>query len=115
MTSSIAGRINESIVGTPYMPAKASVDHLVRHKAMEPGADGILVNAICPGPFMINIAGRRLRNPADRAASEKQSLIGRIGVPEDVEGLALYLPAPASSHVPGSQIVIDGGSLLRTT
>lgn len=115
VTSSIAARINESIVGTPYMPAKAGVDHLVRHMAMELGAYGILVNAICPGPFMTNIAGGRLKNPADRAAFEAQSLIGRIGDPEDIKGLALYLAAPASSYVTGSQIVIDGGSLLRMT
>jgi NAD(P)-dependent dehydrogenase (short-subunit alcohol dehydrogenase family) len=115
VTSSIAAQINESIVGTSYMPAKAGVDHLVRHMAMELGAYGILVNAICPGPFMTNIAGGRLRIPADRRAFEAQSLIGRIGDPEDIKGLALYLAAPASSYVTGAQIVIDGGSLLRMT
>lgn len=115
VTSSIAAQINESIVGTPYMPAKAGVNHLVRHMAMELGAFGILVNAISPGPFMTNIAGGRLKNPADRAAFEAQSLIGRIGDPEDIKGLALYLASPASSYVTGAQIVIDGGSLLRMT
>lgn len=115
VTSSIAARINESIVGTPYMPAKAGVDHLVRHMAMELGAFGILVNAISPGPFMTNIAGGRLKNPADRKAFEAQSLIGRIGDPEDIKGLALYLASPASSYVTGTQMVIDGGSLLRMT
>ena len=115
VTSSIAARINESIVGTPYMPAKAGVDHLVRHMAMELGAYGIHVNAICPGPFMTNIAGGRLKNPADRAAFEAQSLIGRIGDPEEIKGLALYLAGPASSYVTGAHIVIDGGSLLRMT
>jgi NAD(P)-dependent dehydrogenase (short-subunit alcohol dehydrogenase family) len=115
VTSSIAATINESIVGTPYMPAKAGVDHLVRHMAMELGAYGILVNCISPGPFMTNIAGGRLKNPADRAAFEQQSLIGRIGDPDDIKGLALYLASPASSYVTGAQIVIDGGSLLRMT
>jgi NAD(P)-dependent dehydrogenase (short-subunit alcohol dehydrogenase family) len=113
VTSSIAAQINEVIVGTPYMPAKAGVDHFVRQMAMELGAYGILVNCISPGPFMTNIAGGRLKIPADRRAFEGQSLIGRIGDTEDIKGLALYLASPCSSYVTGTQIVIDGGSMLR--
>jgi NAD(P)-dependent dehydrogenase (short-subunit alcohol dehydrogenase family) len=113
VTSSIAAQINEVIVGTPYMPAKAGVDHFVRQMAMELGTYGILINCISPGPFMTNIAGGRLKIPADRRAFEAQSLIGRIGDTEDIKGLALYLASPCSSYVTGSQIVIDGGSRLR--
>jgi NAD(P)-dependent dehydrogenase (short-subunit alcohol dehydrogenase family) len=113
VTSSIAAQINEVIVGTPYMPAKAGVDHFVRQMAMELGAFGILINCISPGPFMTNIAGGRLRNAADRRAFEAQSLIGRIGDPEDMKGLALYLASPCSSYVTGSQFVIDGGAMHR--
>lgn len=115
VTSSVASQINEAIVGTPYMAAKAGVDHFVRNMAMELGAFGILINCINPGPFMTNIAGGRLKNPDDRAAFEAQSLIGRIGTLEDIKGLALYLASPASSYVTGAQIVIDGGSRLRIT
>jgi NAD(P)-dependent dehydrogenase (short-subunit alcohol dehydrogenase family) len=113
VTSSIAAQINEVIVGTPYMPAKAGVDHFVRQMAMELGTFGILVNCISPGPFMTNIANGRLKIAADRKAFEEQSLIGRIGDPEDIKGLALYLASPCSSYVTGSQIVIDGGSMRR--
>jgi NAD(P)-dependent dehydrogenase (short-subunit alcohol dehydrogenase family) len=113
VTSSIAAQINEVIVGTPYMPAKAGVDHFVRQMAMELGAYGILVNCISPGPFMTNIAGGRLKIAADRKAFESQSLIGRIGDTEDIKGLALYLASPCSSYVTGSQIVIDGGAMHR--
>ena len=113
VTSSIAAQINEAIVGTPYMPAKAGVDHFVRQMAMELGAYGILVNCISPGPFMTNIAGGRLKIAADRKAFEAQSLIGRIGDTEDIKGLALYLASPCSSYVTGSQMVIDGGSMHR--
>ncbi|MQT15590.1 SDR family NAD(P)-dependent oxidoreductase [Segnochrobactrum spirostomi] len=115
VTSSIASMINESIVGTSYMPAKAAVNHFVRHMAMELGAYGIRVNAILPGPFITNIAGGRLRNKADRAAFESQSLIGRIGDVEDIKGLALLLASPAGSLFTGSLIVIDGGALTRMT
>lgn len=115
VTSSVASQINEAIVGTPYMAAKAGVDHFVRNMAMELGAFNILINCINPGPFMTNIAGGRLKNPADRAAFEAQSLIGRIGALDDIKGLALYLASPASSYVTGAQIAIDGGSRLRIT
>ncbi|WP_347140499.1 SDR family oxidoreductase [Paracoccus sp. SSK6] len=115
VTSSIASQINESIVGTSYMPAKAAVNHFVRHMAMELGAYGIRVNAILPGPFITNIAGGRLRNKADRAAFESQSLIGRIGDVEDIKGLALLLASPAGAFFTGSLIVIDGGALTRMT
>lgn len=115
VTSSIASMINESIVGTSYMPAKAAVNHFVRHMAMELGAFGIRVNAILPGPFITNIAGGRLRNKADRAAFEAQSLIGRIGDVEDIKGLALLLASPAGAFFTGSLITIDGGALNRMT
>jgi NAD(P)-dependent dehydrogenase (short-subunit alcohol dehydrogenase family) len=115
VTSSVAAAINEAIVGTPYMPAKAGVDHFVRQMAMELGAFGILINCISPGPFITNIAGGRMKIPADRKAFESQSLIGRVGITDDIKGLALYLASPCSSYVTGSQMVIDGGSRLRIT
>lgn len=113
VTSSVAARVNESFVGTAYMPAKAGVDHLVRNVAMELAAFGILVNCISPGPFITNIAGGRLKNAADRAAFEAQSLLGRIADPDEIKGLALFLASPASSYVTGAQMTIDGGSSLR--
>ncbi|MCB1355401.1 MAG: SDR family oxidoreductase [Maritimibacter sp.] len=113
VTSSVAARVNETIVGTAYMPAKAGVDHLVRNAAMELAVHGILVNCISPGPFITNIAGGRLKNAADRKAFETQSLMGRIAIPDEIKGLALYLASPAASYVTGAQMTIDGGSSLR--
>ncbi|ROO27630.1 short-chain dehydrogenase [Salinisphaera orenii MK-B5] len=66
VTTSNAAVINEPIVGTPYMPAKAGAASLVRQAALELAQHNIRVNAIAPGPFATNIAGGRLRNPADR-------------------------------------------------
>lgn len=113
VTSSVAARVNETIVGTAYMPAKAGVDHLVRNAAMELAAYGINVNCISPGPFITNIAGGRLKNKADREAFEAQSLMRRIAYPDEIKGLALFLASPASSYVTGAQMTIDGGSSLR--
>ena len=80
---------------------------------MELAVHGILVNCISPGPFITNIAGGRLKNAADRKAFETQSLMGRIAIPDEIKGLALYLASPAASYVTGAQMTIDGGSSLR--
>ncbi|MDB5524925.1 MAG: short-chain dehydrogenase [Rhizobium sp.] len=112
-TSSIAAIYNDGIVGTPYMPAKAGVAHLVRQAAMELGRYNILVNAIAPGPFITNIAGGRMRYAEDRKAFEIWSVLGRIADTSEIKGLALYLASPASSYVTGSHMVIDGGLHLR--
>lgn len=112
-TSSVAALYNDGIVGTPYMPAKAGVAHLVRQAAMELGRHGILVNAIAPGPFITNIAGGRMRFEEDRKAFSMWSALGRVAETSEIKGLALYLASPASSYVTGAHIVIDGGLVLR--
>lgn len=112
-TSSVAALYNDGIVGTPYMPAKAGVAHLVRQAAMELGRYDILVNAIAPGPFITNIAGGRMQHAADRKAFEVWSALGRVADTSEIKGLALYLASPASSYVTGSHVVIDGGLHLR--
>ncbi|MBR0842177.1 SDR family oxidoreductase [Bradyrhizobium liaoningense] len=112
-TSSIAASYNEPIVGTPYMPAKAGVSHLVRQAAMELGRYNILVNAIAPGPFITNIAGGRMANPEDRKAFTDWSVLGRVAETSEIKGVALLLASSASSYMTGSEIVIDGGVLLR--
>lgn len=115
VTTSNVAIINEAIVGTPYMPAKAGAASLVRQAAMELARYGIRVNAIAPGPFATNIAGGRLRNPADRAAFEVRVPMHRVADTEEIKPLALYLASDASSFVTGAQIVIDGGQMLGRT
>lgn len=112
-TSSIAAFYVDGIVGTPYMPAKAGVSHLVKQLAMELGRYSIRVNAICPGPFITNIAGGRMANVEDRQAFIRWSCLGRVAETDEIKPLALYLASPASNYVTGSQMVIDGGLILR--
>lgn len=112
-TSSIAAFYVDGIVGTPYMPAKAGVSHLVKQLAMELGRYNIRVNAICPGPFITNIAGGRMANVEDRQAFIRWSCLGRVAETDEIKPLALYLASPASDYVTGSQMVIDGGLILR--
>ena len=113
VTSSIAAHINEAIVGTPYMPAKAGVTHFVRQMAMELGVFGILINCISPGPFVTNIAGGRLRIPADRKAFEAQSPDRQDRRPRGYQGPGALSRLAVLVLRDGRQMVIDGGSMPR--
>lgn len=109
VTTSLAAVKNEAVVGAAYMAAKAGCAHLVRNVALELAADSITVNAIAPGFFVTNIGGGHAKNVDLQTAVAKDIPMHRVGFPEDIKGLALFLASPASSYVTGQQIVIDGG------
>jgi NAD(P)-dependent dehydrogenase (short-subunit alcohol dehydrogenase family) len=112
VTTSISAMRTELYVSAPYVAAKAGAAHLVRQTAIELARYGITVNAIAPGPFITNISGGRLKDPVVRAPFEKFAPMHRLGEPEDVKGLALFLASPAAKFITGAQIVIDGGMSL---
>jgi NAD(P)-dependent dehydrogenase (short-subunit alcohol dehydrogenase family) len=112
VTTSISAIRTEAYVAAPYVAAKAGAAQLVRQAAHELARYNITVNAIAPGPFVTNISGGRLKDPAVRAPFEKFSPMHRVGEPDDIKGAALFLASPASSLITGAQIVIDGGATL---
>ncbi|MFT4116063.1 SDR family NAD(P)-dependent oxidoreductase [Bradyrhizobium sp.] len=107
LTASIAGVRPGAIVGMPYQISKAGVAHLAKQSALELAKYNILVNAILPGPFLT-----QLTTPDLKKRFEAGSPIHRVGQPEEIQGLALFLASPASSYITGTHIVIDGGALL---
>jgi NAD(P)-dependent dehydrogenase (short-subunit alcohol dehydrogenase family) len=90
-----------------YGTSKAALLQWTRYAACELGAEGIRVNAISPGPFPSKSV--RACNPdfIDKLANRVP--MGRIGLPEEIKGPALFLASSASSFVNGSNIVVDGG------
>jgi len=112
VTTSISAVRTETFVAAPYVAAKAGAAQLVRQAAHELARYNITVNAIAPGPFVTNISGGRLKDPAVRAPFERFSPMRRVGEPDDIKGLALFLASPAASLITGAQIVIDGGMTL---
>lgn len=114
VTSTISTFHAEVFVGAPYVISKAGLTQMVRQAAIELAAFNVQVNAMAPGPFATNIGGGRLQDPGTQSFFDRMSPSGRIGRPEDIQGLALFLASPASSHVTGAQIVIDGGATLGT-
>ncbi len=74
----------------------------------------IQVNALAPGPCVTNIGGGRLQDKAAQDFFGSQHPSQRMATPEDMQGAALYLASPASRHVNGAHILIDGGFTLGT-
>jgi len=116
VTASNAGLRPEPLVCYGYAASKAAVIHMVRHAALDLASHGILVNAICPGPFYgTMIGGGVTENPTEEMKRAWQTLIplGRMADPEELKGLVMLLASPASSFITGAALVIDGGSLVQ--
>jgi NAD(P)-dependent dehydrogenase (short-subunit alcohol dehydrogenase family) len=109
VTTSLAATKVEPAIGAAYMAAKAGARHLMHTIALELAADGITANAIAPGFFVTNIGGGHAHDPAVQAALAKDIPMHRVGVPDDIKALALFLASPASEYITGQEIVIDGG------
>lgn len=89
-----------------YAASKAAVHMLTKHLATEL-APRILVNAIAPGLFESRMTKVLLAPGAD--AVGRAMPLGRIGAPEDMAGIAVFLAARASSYITGAVIPVDGG------
>jgi NAD(P)-dependent dehydrogenase (short-subunit alcohol dehydrogenase family) len=109
VTTSLAATMVEGAIGSAYLAAKAGARHFMHAAALELAADGITVNAIAPGFFVTNIGGGHAHNPDVQAAMAKDIPMHRVGQPDDIKALALFLASPASEYITGQEIVIDGG------
>ncbi len=93
-----------------YASAKAGLVGLTRHTAVEYGKYGIRVNAIAPGMHLTDL----FDNPDEGMKKVidmhvENTPLGRVGVPDDIKGIAVWLASDASSFVTGQTIVQDGG------
>jgi NAD(P)-dependent dehydrogenase (short-subunit alcohol dehydrogenase family) len=89
-----------------YSASKAAVHHLTQHLARNLAPD-ITVNAIAPGPFESKMMAATLAAAGDQIAASAP--MKRIGRPDDMAGVAIYLASRASSYVTGATIPVDGG------
>jgi NAD(P)-dependent dehydrogenase (short-subunit alcohol dehydrogenase family) len=93
----------------PYSASKAAIHHLTRVLARELAPRRVTVNAIAPGPFESKMMAFALDDPETRAAIAGANPLGRIGHPDDMAGVAVYLASRAGSYVNGAVIPVDGG------
>jgi NAD(P)-dependent dehydrogenase (short-subunit alcohol dehydrogenase family) len=91
----------------PYSASKAGLHHLTRVLARELGPRRITVNAVAPGPFESKMMASTLETFGDAIA--EGAPLRRIGRPDDMAGVAIYLASRAGAYVTGAVIPVDGG------
>jgi NAD(P)-dependent dehydrogenase (short-subunit alcohol dehydrogenase family) len=90
-----------------YSASKAGLHHMTRVLARELGPRRITVNAVAPGPFESKMMAATLREFGDTIA--EAAPLRRIGRPDDMAGVAIYLASRAGAYVTGAVIPVDGG------
>jgi NAD(P)-dependent dehydrogenase (short-subunit alcohol dehydrogenase family) len=111
LISSIAALRGNAVIGV-YGISKAAEAGLARNLAVEWGPKGVRVNAIAPGLIRTDFAKALLDDPVRRQRSEQATPLRRIGEPEDIAGVALFLASDAAAFVTGQTIVADGGETI---
>ena len=109
--SSIGGLKASTIIGA-YCISKAADMQLARNLAAEFGPSGVRVNAICPGLIKTDFAKALWDDPAILAASTSGAPLRRIGVPDEIAGMAVLLASKAGGFCTGQSFVIDGGATV---
>ena len=92
-----------------YCASKGALRMLTRNLAVELGPFGIAVNNIAPGAIETPINTALLNDPRKLGALLNQIPLNRLGQPEDVAGLAVFLAGEDAAYVTGSTFIVDGG------
>jgi NAD(P)-dependent dehydrogenase (short-subunit alcohol dehydrogenase family) len=113
--SSIAGLAGVAQRGV-YSVTKAGVIGLTKSLAMDFVKEGIRVNCICPATVDTPSLRQRIANAIDPEAARRAFIarqpMGRLGTPEEIAAMALYLASDDSRYMTGQAIVMDGGMKL---
>jgi len=114
--SALAGHWRASLAGVQYTAAKAGVEGLTRQLAYDWGKAGIRVNAVAP---TVTMTGDRILSLWDNKSEEEKKKVlsniplGRLGTPEEVASVVVFLASDESSYVTGITIDVSGGRYLR--
>ena len=107
--------------GQAYMPyshqvhagaAKAGVENLAKNLALEWGRYGIRVNTVVPGPIEGTEGVKRLTDEKQKHMLLQSIPLKRLGLPEEIGQVAVFLSSPMAAYITGSQLVCDGGMNL---
>ncbi len=107
--------INGARKRASYAPSKGAVVLLTKCMAIDHGHENIRVNAICPSFVETDLTAAVIAGAPDPEAVRRERIgvhpIGRLGRPEDIAGLAIFLASDAASWVTGAIYPVDGGYL----
>jgi NAD(P)-dependent dehydrogenase (short-subunit alcohol dehydrogenase family) len=95
-----------------YCASKGGVQMLTRSMAVSLAPHKIRVNAIGPGTIRTNINRDRLDQPGAVEAEARRIPLGRVGMPDDLVGAAVFLASDESAYVTGHTLFVDGGFLV---
>jgi NAD(P)-dependent dehydrogenase (short-subunit alcohol dehydrogenase family) len=117
MASSMAGW-DTGLKGAAYMASKEGVTGLTKSLALQLGAYGIRVNAICPGVIKTELGFRPGMDKQEYEARyqrfAKRIPLRRVGLPDDVAAAVAFLASEDARHISGSMLLIDGGQTLQS-
>ena len=97
-----------------YSASKAAATHLGKNLACELGPKHITTNIVAPGFFPSKLANGLMENLGGQDALSARNPRLRLGEPEDIAGVMVYLASRAANYVNGVQIAVDGGQVLST-
>ncbi len=111
LIASMSGSIaNRGLICPAYNASKAGVIQLARNLAMEWGEHGIRVNTISPGYIVTDMVEKLFEaQPERRTDWAKQNMLGRVSMPKEYKGAAVFLISEASSFMTGADLKMDGG------
>ena len=105
-----ATKVYEALPCVAHMTVKSAVQGFTRHLAFEGAKHGIRVNSVAPGLIASPSTGPYLDDDGFRDAFLNESMIKRVGTPEDVAYAALFLASDEASFVTAANYAVDGGA-----
>lgn len=98
---------------THYTPTKAGVHSLMQSCAVALGKHGIRCNSVMPGTIATDINKDDLADPRKRSYMEGRIPLGRLGAPEDIAKIVVFLASDMASYVTGAAVLADGGAFAN--
>lgn len=96
----------------PYAASKGGMQMLTKTIALELAEKGIRINGIAPGAIATDMNKELLENQKEKERKEQEIPVHRIGQPEEIAKVALFLASDDASYVAGTTIYVDGGLTL---